>query len=430
MFHMSYLMIHYPILIFLLVYSSQSTPGVGTQAKINVVVGAASSVIDFELTNLGYGYGNGEILTIETGGLAGIPTDPTKPSSEFQITIQEVFNDRFAGWSIGQLQIIDDVSSQFNGSDVIFPIRVAGDLISIRSARGSNINVEATLLVFVNDVLQVPGEGYFFPGGSLIEFSEPPKAGDTAKILFYKGSGDVDVVDRDIVETVKVGDDLTINYNPDIGQTLKVFQEEERTVTQIKSIDFVGTNPYFGPGNTNNAKMLRPVTWCKQTEDKIIDEKEVGKDRDQYEANIFPAAYVTQTVGTGVTIVYVDTLRTLFNAANENNASLLFQKKVNILSQDSCTSAAATATVSSAGTVTSFTISDGGSGFASIPSVTLSNPVGTGSTASATATILNGSVVSIAVSNPGSGYASTNPPKVLIQDQSSVLETDEVQSFE
>ncbi len=411
-----------------LVYSSQSTPGVGTQAKINVVVGAASSVIDFELTNLGYGYGNGEILTIETGGLAGIPTDPTKPSSEFQITIQEVFNDRFAGWSIGQLQIIDDVSSQFNGSDVIFPIRVAGDLISIRSARGSNINVEATLLVFVNDVLQVPGEGYFFPGGSLIEFSEPPKAGDTAKILFYKGSGDVDVVDRDIVETVKVGDDLTINYNPDIGQTL-IFQEEERTVTQIKSIDFVGTNPYFGPGNTNNSKMLRPVTWCKQTEDKIIDEKEVGKDRDQYEANIFPAAYVTQTVGTGVTIVYVDTLRTLFNAANENNASLLFQKKINILSQDSCTSAAATATVSSAGTVTSFTISDGGSGFASIPSVTLSNPVGTGSTASATATILNGSVVSIAVSNPGSGYASTNPPKVLIQDQSSVLETDEVQSF-
>ena len=411
-----------------LIYSSQSSPGIGTQAKINIVVGAASSVVDFEITNLGYGYGNGEILTVETGGLAGIPTDPTKPYSEFQISIQEVFNDRFSGWSIGQLQIIDDVSSQFNGSDVIFPIRVAGDLISIRSARGSNINVEATLLVFVNDILQVPGEGYFFPGGSLIEFSEPPKEGDTCKILFYKGSGDVDVVDRDIVETVKVGDELTINYNPDIGQTL-IFQEEARTVSEIKSIDFVGTNPYFGPGNTNNTKMLRPITWCKQTEDKIIDEKEVGKDRDHYEANIFPTAYVTQTVGTGVTIIYVDTLRTLFNAANENNASLLFQNKINILSQDSFTSAAATATVSSAGTITSFTISDGGSGFASIPSVTLSNPIGIGSTASATATIINGSVVAIAVSNPGSGYASTNPPKVLIQDEPSVLETDNVQSY-
>ena len=411
-----------------LVYSSQSTPGFGTEAKINIVVGSASSVVDFEIINLGYGYGNGEILTVETGGPTGIPTDPTKPYSEFQISIQQIFNDRFAGWSIGQLQIIDDVSSQFNGTDSIFPIRVAGDLISIRSSRGSNIDVQATLLVFVNDVLQVPGEGYLFPGGSLIEFTEPPKSGDTCKILFYKGSGDIDVVDRDIVETVKVGDELTINYNPDLGQTT-IFQEEARTVTEIKSIDFVGTNPYFGPGNSDNEQMIRPVTWCKQTEDKIIDEKEVGKDRDHYEANIFPTAYVTQTVGTGVTIIYVDTLRTLFNAANENNASLLFQNKINILSQDSFTSAAATATVSSAGTITSFTISDGGSGFASIPSVTLSNPIGIGSTASATASILNGSVVAIAVSNPGSGYASTNPPKVLIQDEPSVLETDNVQSY-
>ena len=37
---------------------------------------------------------------------------------------------------------------------------------------GSLIDVQATLLIFINDVLQVPGEAYLFPGGSTIRFTE------------------------------------------------------------------------------------------------------------------------------------------------------------------------------------------------------------------------------------------------------------------
>ena len=80
------------------------------------------------------------------------------------------------------------------------------NLISILSSKGSNINVQDTLLIFINDILQIPGGGYIFPGGSIITFTEPPKIGDTSKILFYRGSGSVDVVDVDILETVKIGD--------------------------------------------------------------------------------------------------------------------------------------------------------------------------------------------------------------------------------
>ena len=42
----------------------------------------------------------------------------------------------------------------------------------------------------------------------LLRFTEPPKIGDTSKILFYRGSGSIDVVDVDILETVKIGDEL------------------------------------------------------------------------------------------------------------------------------------------------------------------------------------------------------------------------------
>ena len=42
----------------------------------------------------------------------------------------------------------------------------------LKSAKGSLIDVQATLLVFINDVLQVPGEAYVFPGGSTLRFTE------------------------------------------------------------------------------------------------------------------------------------------------------------------------------------------------------------------------------------------------------------------
>ena len=37
--------------------------------------------------------------------------------------------------------------------------------------------------------------------------------GDTMKFLFYKGTGGGDVIDVDIIETVKKGDDLRLEYD-------------------------------------------------------------------------------------------------------------------------------------------------------------------------------------------------------------------------
>jgi hypothetical protein len=414
-----------------LIYSSGSS-GNGVQAKVDIVVGQGSSVIDFEITNTGYGYGNDEILTIPTGGVAGIPTTGVS-FNEFQISIQKIFNDKFSGWSIGELQVLDKLDDRFNGRTASFPLTIADNLISIRSSKGSNINVQDTLLVFINNILQEPGEGYIFPGGSIIRFTEPPKSGDTSKILFYRGSGSIDVVDVDILETVKIGDELTIGYDPSRGQS-PTLQEEARTVTSINSTDIVNTNPYFGPGNIEDENLERPVKWCRQTEDKIINEQKVSKDRILYEAVINPTSYLIQPVGVGSTIVFVDSIRPFFNQTNESSTLLTFQNKVTFIPQETKVGASATAIVSTAGTITSIQITDGGVGYGITPSVIIQNSVGIGSTlpvnATATASISSGIVTTINISNPGTGYTFTNPPIVLIEPPSFETEVDDVSDYE
>jgi hypothetical protein len=414
-----------------LIYSSASS-GIGTQAKVNIVVGQGSSVIDFEIINTGYGYGDGQILTVPIGGATGIPTTGSS-FNEFQLTIQKTFVDKFTGWSIGELQVLDSLDDKFDGETVSFPITLSNNLISILSSKGSNINVQDTLLIFINDILQIPGGGYIFPGGSIITFTEPPKIGDTSKILFYRGSGSVDVVDVDILETVKIGDGLTIGYDPSLGQS-PTLQEEERTVTSINSTDLVNTNPYFGPGNVSDETLERPVVWCRQTEDKIINELPIGKDRILYEAAITPTSYLIQPVGVGSTILRVDNVRPFFNPTNENNTSVAFQNSVIIISQDNKVGASATAVVSIAGTITSIVINDGGVGYITTPTVSISQPIGFGTTAAqntavASATVSGGVVTGIVVTFSGGGYISTIPPQVLIESPNIIKETGGVASY-
>ena len=66
---------------------------------------------------------------------------------------------------------------------------------------------------------------------------------------------------------------------------------------------------------------------------------------------------------------------------------------------------AAAAAVLTGGIVSSFNVTNGGTGYSSAPSVVLTaQPGDTGSGATATATIANGSVTGLTVANPGSGY--------------------------
>ena len=380
-----------------------------------MVVGQGSSVIDFEISNTGYGYGNGQTLTVAIGGTTGIPTTSSfSPSNQFEIELEKVINDEFTGWSVGVLEAFDDVTKFIDGNRIDFPLIRAGIPVSINKSKGSKIELDQLLLVFVNQILQIPGNSYEFNGGSQITFSEALKVGDTLNILFYKGSGDdLDVIDREVLETIKYGDEVTLNYNPDLGQ--KPYQQENaRTISTVTNVDSCDTLPYFGPGNTRDTTFERPITWCRQTQDKIINGQEVGKDRELYEPVINPVANIINPISVGGTIVYVDRLRPLFDLNNENVDATFrntIQKGVTLVNPITVTGAAATAVVSVAGTIASITINDGGVGYSTTPDVS----VGIGSTtATATATISNGVVTGVTITNPGAGYTQTNPPLVLI----------------
>ena len=398
-----------------LVYSSENTLlGVGTQARVDVQVGNGSSVVSFVFKNSGYAYGNGDILTVPIGGQTGIPTTNSSKFEEFKLIVDRTFDDNFNGWSIGSLEILDNVNEYIDGKRKLFPLIRNGERISIIASKGSKIDPAQLLLVFLNNTLQVPGKSYLFAGGNRIRFTEAPRVGDFLRIVFYKGNGSgFDVVTTEVIETVKEGDDLRIKSN-EIR-----FDEEDRTVSDIITTDTVETIPYYGPGNTDNVDLTRPVDWCRQTTDRIIDGLPVSKARKILEPNIFPSANLIKSVGIGSTVFHLDNVRPIFSQTNENTTSLLFQNKIKIHQLVAKETATATANVSTAGTVSSVTITNGGKGYLSNPSVSIASTTGVGigttTTASASATITNGVVTGITITNTGGvGYSTLSVPKVLI----------------
>jgi len=412
-----------------LIYNSSSL-GIGTRATVDILVGQESGVIDFEFKNTGYRYKSGDILTVPVGGTTGIPTTPNSTLQEFQITVESVDKDKFSGWSLGELEVLDNIQELFDGGRIIFPLLYNGASISVYAKKGSLIDVKYVLLVFINDILQIPDEGYIFNGGSKIQFTESPKPEDTCKILFYKGSGDnIDVIFRDIIDTVKIGDDLQLTYDSFVGQSPSLL-ENERKVVDVLSIETVETNPYFGPGNTSNTSLSRPINWCRQTEDLIINEKEISKNREFYEPLIYPSTNIIQPVGIGSTIVYVENLRPFFNPSNENIVSLDFQNNVTLISQDSKISATAAAIVSISGTITSIDIVDGGFGYNTAPKVTLQSSTGIGLSSSVlVSSITSGIVTSISIVGVLTGYSISNPPLVLIDPPTADVESNSVLSY-
>jgi len=409
-----------------LIYSSTSVAGIGTGATVDLQVGVASSVSSFTLVDKGFGYGEGEILTVAVGGTTGIPLNSSLPYSEFQITVEDNFTDPFNGWTFGELEPLDDITD-FDGVEDAFDLRLEGVPISIQSRRGSRIDISQVLLVFLNDVLQEPNVAYIFTGGSTIVFTEPPKPGSIVNVLFYKGTPDKDVIFTEVLRTVKRGDTVELNNDPQNRQSI-LLDEDPRVVTKIQTLDSVLTNPYPGPGVTISRSLSRPVTWCKQTSDSIIDGEIVGKDRIELEPAIYPTAVVIQPVSIGTTIIYTNDLRPYFDPFNET-ADLDYQNVIDIQSQDTVDGCVVSANVNSSGEVSTIVITNNGFGYDDIPEVSIAPPVGIGSTALAEATITNGQVTGIAVTYGGSGYSTSNPPLVIVGEPRTVKETLEINDY-
>ena len=212
----------------------------------------------------------------------------------------------------GQLEPLDDISDEFNGSKTRFNLTKDGERFAIIARKGSLVDTKFVLLIFVNDVLQVPDVAYEFSNGSTILFSEPPREGDTFKALFYRGTPDLDVKDIDILETIKRGDKVQVN-----SDTPSLI-EDDRTVYNILAPDVIETNVYDGAGVVDNPSLQRPVSWIKQREDIFIDGAAVAKNRVGLEPQLSAVANLIQPVTTGSTQAYVDSIRSFFDNEEED----------------------------------------------------------------------------------------------------------------
>ena len=394
-----------------LIYSNQSVQGLGTGAKIDFIVSRDSSVFDFEIKNNGYNYKEGEILTVDISQFVGVQTDQSKPFREFQITVQQVKNDEFSAWSIGDVQQLDSFDDLFNGIRKVFPIRFQENRVSIVAKNGSNIDVEATLLIFINGVLQVPGKSYTFKGGSLIIFDEAPKEEYFSNVLFYRGTKDIDVTFVDLIEEIEPGD--TCKITSDTAE----FNQNKRQIEDVVSADIVSTTPYSGPGVLTDDTFLRPITICRQTEDLFLNGSLVSKDRAFYEPFINPTTNIIQNVGINSTEIFVESLKTFFDNRAEN-ISNKDRFRIELISQENTIGGFATAIVSAAGSITSINIVNSGYGYTFTPEIAIANPPEYSLdriSAELSLTVSGGKINSISVGNSGRGYDPNNPPIIVIE---------------
>jgi hypothetical protein len=297
--------------------------GVGTGASISIVVGQGSSIIDYELTNTGYGYNSGEELSL----MVGIPTTPG-PFVPFKLKVDDTFDDQFSSWVIGDLQPLDSFDSFFDGRRRNFQLRISNTPISIQKNPGSTLDLDHTLLIFINDVLQIPGVSYIFNGGSVVRFIESPKATDKSKILFYRGTSQYDVANVDVIEELKIGDNVLIN-SEDLD-----YQQSDRLITDILSTETVETYFYNGSGISDDESRTRPITLCRQTEDLIINGQVIGKNRTFYDTLINPTTKLISSVSIGATQIFVENVRAFFDNKKEYQETDTPQKTVQIISQD------------------------------------------------------------------------------------------------
>ena len=392
--------------------------GLGTIPGVTrtIAPGSLFEVSEFKINRQGYGFEVGDVFKpiglVTAKGLSS-------PIKDFELTVVDVYYDTFASWQFGQLDFIDPIQPLQNGTRSVFPLRYNSELVSFEKDQtdidSALIDLDAVLIVFLNGIIQEPRTSYIFDGGSSIQFIEAPKPEDNISIFFYNGTRGVDSEQLNILETIKIGDSVFVDRNSGISTSKP--QSSKRIVVDIPTADKLETNLYYGEGI--DEYNYRPLNWIKQKRDLNINGDLVYKSRDSIEAMVFPTSRIIRDVNVGDTEIFVDNAQ-FFNYEENESSVVIPGVDAIFLDEINPVAAAGTATVSAAGTVTAITISNVGSGYTSATlDIKFSAPkfigVGIGTTASATATIVNGSVSSVSITNPGLGYTNSNNQPVAPQ---------------
>tara|TARA_Y100001972_G_scaffold3524_1_gene3961 strand:- start:1592 stop:14002 length:12411 start_codon:yes stop_codon:yes gene_type:complete len=404
-----------------------ATTDTGVGALISLEVGNSGAtgigstffaVNNFELSRNGYSFKKGDKFTP-----VGLVTDGrlSEPLSIFEIEVVETYTDNFAFWQFGELDYIDDIKNLQDGSRLNFPLFYNGDLLSIEAKEGSDVILKNLLVIFINGVLQQPDVNYVFEGGTSVSFITPPVKEDNISIYIYKGQDGVDsIINTGVNRTIEPGDNVQLTKSDGISTSLA---QNERVVFDLTLQDKFETDLYSEQGI--DADNFRGMHLIKQKRDKKIEGKDISKVRDSIETQIYPTAKIISDLTTTNTVIYVDNAKFFdveeFASSDGFDAKIVSGAPLPLVGITTLT-----ATVSTAGTVSGLTITDGGSGYTSAPTISIANPgigisVGIATTATATVTITNGVIDGFAITNPGLGY--TIAPQVLVSPPVAVTDT-------
>jgi len=393
------------------------TTDTGINLLVNVELSAASTtgigsttfeVSGFKISRNGYGFKKGDVFKpIGLVTAAGL----SEPIEELVFYVDKIFTDSFALWNFGNLYYIDSIKNYQNGTRKTFPLYYNSSLLSFTKDSTNEdsilIDMNNLLLIFINGVLQVPGESYEYDGGPSFTFTQAPKFEDSVSIFFYVGVEGIDSEINDIVETVKIGDSLqTLSNNQYL---LKTFPQDKRLASNFSSVDTVETPIYAGPGISD--EYYRPTNWIKQKRDINFNGQFISKVRDSIESQIYPTSRLIKDYNSVDNEIFLDNIL-LFEYDSPNKFDL-FLIENNIEYRNANISA----NVGLDGSLSSLQVNDSGNGYepSSTIDLIISSPIGIGSTAIATATVAVDSQISNTnIISPGFGYTSSNPPKILI----------------
>jgi len=341
--------------------------GIGTDGVVDLRVNVDGNIGQFNLTEEGIGYKITEALTV-----AGLSSDPrVGVLTEFQLSVTDLENDDFSSFYMGQFILFDSISAYFNGIRKKFTLSVTTggttEILSLKTLPGSDMDVTNNIFIYMNDILQTPQSAYIFKGSRIV-FTEPPKPNSKCSIFYFRGSKrDVETVEPPL--TVKAGDIVQIKENKN-----NIFDIDQfpRTGKRIVASDVLETAAYDSIGIDTNQTAERPITWEKQKVDKVVSGVLISKARPSLKARVIPTTRIIRNVGSSDNIIWVNNAYPVFS-----DIDLLTQAERNaqIFEDYDIESGIVTSLVSTSSSISSLTITSGGSGYSYLtdPIISISN---------------------------------------------------------
>ena len=347
-------------------YVSGST-GLGTDAVVDFRINVDGNIAEYNLTEEGIAYKVDDILTV-----SGIVTDPrVGVNTEFTLKVQELENDKFSGFYPGQFILFDDIAPFFNDIRKKFTLSVTTsgvtEILSLKTLPGSDMDISNNIFIYINDILQTPVSSYTFKGSRVI-FTEAPKSNSKCSVFYFRGSKrDVETVEP--VASVKAGDVVKINENRLDPLDTDQF---DRTTKRIVASDVLETFSYNSIGVNTAQDAERPLSWEKQKKDQILSGVLIPKSRPALKSRVLPTTRIIKNVGQLDDSFYVNNAFPVFNAIDKLIQS---ERNVQIFEDLTIQPGIITSLVSTSSSISSLTITDGGTGYANLsnPTVAISS---------------------------------------------------------